>query len=75
MSQAVRYYAYKPGETISVYDEWLERWREATVVTASLTLITVVSGGFRYDDLPATPKYVRPMRIVRGGGLAVRRAA
>jgi hypothetical protein len=64
VSQAVRHYAYKPGDPISLYDEWLGRWTEVTVVTASRTLITAVSGQYTYCDVPRSPRYVRPIHIV-----------
>lgn len=61
MNYAVRYYRYRPGQIISVYDEHVRRWCEATVVTASLTLVTAFSKNVRFYDLPASPQYVRPV--------------
>lgn len=76
MNYAVRFHRYRPGQLISVRDAWLDRWCEATVVTASLTLVTAVSGGgHTYHDLPASPKWVRPIHIVRARSRELRRAA
>lgn len=76
MDYGVRFQCYRPGDRVSVWDDWLERWREATVVMASLTLVTAVSdGGYKYVDLPASPKWVRPVRIACSNGRAMRRAA
>lgn len=64
------FHRYLPYDRVSVYDQWLGRWRQATVVSASLTLVTAVSGGYSYVDLPSTPEWVRPVHIAYSSGWA-----
>lgn len=55
---------FMPGEVVAVYVQPLLRWRRADVIHSSFGSVTVLARGRLLMRVPATPKWVRRMRVI-----------